>query len=267
MEFTTPLIPATLIRRYKRFLADIRLEDGCEVTAHCPNPGSMMGMAEPGTRLWVEPNEDPKKKLDYGWRLSQYPGAFVITDTSLANRIVAEALYSGRIPELAGYAEIRPEVKYGAASRVDFLLRGAVPGSSTVVATATTTNAATDAGINATPGITPGPRADCYVEVKSVTLARQPGRAEFPDSVTKRGAKHLDELAQMCTLGHRAVMLFLVARDDCQQVTLARDIDPAYAQAFAKARAAGVETLCYDTHISASEITLRAPVVFDPDLT
>ena len=259
MEFTTPLIPATLIRRYKRFLADIRLEDGREVTAHCPNPGSMMGMAEPGTRLWVEPNTDPKKKLDYGWRLSQYPGAFVITDTSLANRIVAEALCSGRIPELAGYADIRPEVKYGEASRVDFLLSGATPGS--------TTDARSGAATDAAPGPGPGTRANCYVEVKSVTLSRRPGLAEFPDSVTKRGAKHLDELAAMCAQGHRAVMLFLVARDDCQKVTLARDIDPAYAQAFTKARAAGVETLCYDTHISASEITLRAPVVFDPDLT
>jgi sugar fermentation stimulation protein A len=248
MEFATDLIPATLIRRYKRFLADIRLDDGREVTAHCPNPGSMMGMAEPGTRLWVEPNNDPKKKLDYGWRLSQYPGAFVITDTSLANRVVAEALSSGRIPELAGYADIRPEVKYGDASRVDFLLSGAAPGSTT--------------------GDTSGVTADaCYVEVKSVTLSRRPGLAEFPDSVTKRGAKHLEELAAMCAAGHRAVMLFLVARDDCHQVTLARDIDPGYAHAFTKARAAGVETLCYDTHISASEITLRAPVVFDPDLT
>lgn len=230
MRFQTPLIPATLIRRYKRFLADIRLDDGQEVTAHCANPGSMMGLAEPGMRIWVEPNDDPKKKLKYGWRLVDHAnGHFTGVDTSVPNRALRAALEAGEVAGLDGYEHVRAEVKYGQNSRIDFLLQGKG-------------------------------RRDAYVEVKSVTLMRQPGLAEFPDSVTARGAKHLAELAQMARTGHRAVMLYLIQRTDAQTFALAADIDPAYATAFASARDAGVEALAFDTVISPEGVTLGRAV-------
>jgi len=220
MQFQTPLIPARLIRRYKRFLADIQLEDGREVTAHCANPGSMMGLAVPGMKIWVEPNDDPKKKLKYGWRLVDHEnGHFTGVDTAVPNRALKAALMARDLPELAEYPQVLPEQKYGEKSRIDFLLKG--------------------------DGL-----KDAYVEVKSVTLCRQAGLAEFPDSVTARGTKHLGELAAMVDQGHRAVMLYLVQRTDCDRMTLAGDIDPTYQAAFDVARAAGVEVLCYDTRIS-----------------
>ncbi|WP_170762784.1 DNA/RNA nuclease SfsA [Ruegeria lacuscaerulensis] len=218
MRFETPLIPARLIRRYKRFLADCRLEDGREVTAHCANPGSMMGLAEPGEKIWLEPNDDPKKKLKFGWRLVDHENShFTGVDTSVPNKALRAALEAGEITELAAYQAVRPEVKYGENSRIDFLLTQ--------------------------PGL-----PDAYVEVKSVTLSRQPGLAEFPDSVTARGTKHLGELAAMAAQGHRAIMLYLVQRTDCELFALAADIDPAYAAAFEQAK--GVERLVYGTRIS-----------------
>ena len=228
MEFQTPLVRARLQRRYKRFLADLVLDDGREITAHCPNPGSMMGMAEPGLTCWLEPNDDPRKKLKFGWRLSELPGgAKVIVDTSLANRIVGEALRTRQIDGLPAYDNVRPEVKYGEASRVDFLLEGA---------------------------------QRCYLEVKSVTLSRARGLAEFPDSVTKRGTKHLHELAEVARAGEHAVLFFLVSRDDAQVVRPAGDIDPAYAEALRLAHDAGVQILAYDTRISVTQITLGKPL-------
>ncbi len=230
MRFQTPLIPARLIRRYKRFLADMRLEDGREITAHCANPGSMMGLAEPGVKCWLEPNDDPKKKLKYGWRLVDHEnGHFTGVDTSLPNRALREALEAGEVAKLAQYTDIRPEVKYGTGSRVDFLLSGA--------------------------GL-----PDLYLEVKSVTLSRSPGLAEFPDSVTVRGTRHLRELQAMIGEGHRAMMLYLVQRTDCTRFALARDIDPAYGVAFDAARAAGVEIMCLGTSISPREIRLAGAV-------
>ena len=230
MNFSTPLIPATLIRRYKRFLADCRLENGQEVTAHCANPGSMMGLADPGQKIWLEPNDDPKKKLKFGWRLVDHEnGHFTGVDTSVPNRALRAALEARAVGPLAGYGTVRPEVKYGENSRIDFLLR--------------------EAG-----------QRDAYVEVKSVTLNRQPGLAEFPDSVTARGAKHLAELSAMVRQGHRAVMLYLVQRTDCTRFSLARDIDRTYAAAFEVARAQGVETLCFGTHITPKGVDLAGPL-------
>ena len=233
MRFQTDLIPARLIRRYKRFLADCRLEDGREVTAHCANPGSMMGLADEGIKIWLEPNDDPKKKLKYGWRLIEHEnGHFTGVDTSVPNRALRATLENREIPELAGYQTVKSEVKYGEKSRIDFFL--------------------TQEGL-----------PDCYVEVKSVTLSRTSGQAEFPDSVTKRGAKHLEELSNMVHQGHRAVMLYLVQRTDCSTFSLAGDIDPTYHQAYLDARAAGVETICLSTHISPQEITIGDPIKID----
>lgn len=229
MEFATPLVPARLIKRYKRFLADVVLDDGRKVTAHCANPGSMMGLATPGLRVWLEPNDDPKKKLKFGWRLVDHEnGHFTGVDTSVPNRALKAALMEGQVPGLTGYKLVRPEVKYGENSRIDFLLSGTKP--------------------------------DCYVEVKSVTLCRTSGLAEFPDSVTARGAKHLAELAKVAAQGHRAVMLYLVQRTDCDRVTLAADLDPAYAAAFAAAK--GVEVIAMDCKISTKDITLRRILPF-----
>ena len=229
MKFTTPLIPARLIRRYKRFLADVQLEDRREVTAHCANPGSMMGLAEPGTKVWLEPNDDPKKKLKFGWRLVDHEnGHFTGVDTSIPNKAMKAALLAHEVPGLPPYNLVRSEVEYGENSRIDFLLSGDGP--------------------------------DTYVEVKSVTLSRNPGMAEFPDSVTKRGAKHLAELSQMVAEGHNALMFYLVQRTDCNAMTLANDLDPAYAAAFAEARAAGVKAQAQACKISPQAITLGAPI-------
>ncbi|AXT35157.1 DNA/RNA nuclease SfsA [Phaeobacter sp. LSS9] len=230
MRFQTPLLPAMLIRRYKRFLADCQLPDGREVTAHCANPGSMLGLAEPGSPIWLEPNDDPKKKLKYGWRLVEVAGgALVGVDTSVPNRALKSALEAGEIPALAQYATVRAEVKYAEKSRIDFLL--------------------------SQPGL-----PDCYVEVKSVTLSRRPGLAEFPDSVTARGAKHLGNLADMCRAGHRAVLLYLVQREDCDRFEIARDIDPTYAAAWDAAAAAGVERLVIGTRISPQGVEIAGVI-------
>lgn len=230
MRFQTELVPARLIRRYKRFLADCVLDDGCEVTAHCANPGSMMGLADPGMKIWLEPNDDPKRKLNYGWRLVDHEnGHFTGVDTALPNRAVKAALADRQIAPLAAYGTVRPEVKYGENSRIDFLL--------------------TQAGL-----------PDAYVEVKSATLSRTLGLVEFPDSVTARGAKHLEELAQMARDGHRAVLLYLVQRTDCTAFSVAGDIDPNYAAAFSRARAAGLETLVMGTRITPEGVTLAEPL-------
>ena len=234
MRFATPLVPARLTRRYKRFLADMTLDgDGREITAHCANPGSMMGLAEPGTRCWIEPNDDPKKKLKFGWRLVEHPdGNFTGVDTGIPNRVVRQALEARRIAGLTGYDTVRPEVRYGTGSRVDFLLGGGA--------------------------------TDIHVEVKSVTLSRRSGIAEFPDSVTTRGARHLDDLAKVVRDGGRSVMLFLVQRTDTEAVTLAPDIDPAYAATFARAMDAGVEVICMGTRISPHGIEIDKPLPFHP---
>ncbi len=235
MRFQTPLVPAVLLRRYKRFLADVRLEDGREVTAHCANPGSMMGLKDEGLKVWLEPNDDPKKKLKYGWRLVEHEnGHFTGVDTSIPNRALKTALLAHEIPELADYETVRPEVKYGSNSRIDFLL--------------------SDEG-----------RKDLYLEVKSVTLSREDGVSEFPDSVTARGAKHLEELMAMIDEGHDAMMLYLVQRTDAERVTLASDIDPTYAEAFRRARAAGVKVLAYGCDISPTEINIGRPLPFSFD--
>jgi sugar fermentation stimulation protein A len=234
MRFQTPLVPGRLIRRYNRFLADVQLEDGREVTAHCPNPGSMMGLGDPGLRIWLEPNEDPKRKLKYGWRLVELgTGHMAGIDTNVPNRLVFEALSAGRIPALSGYDQIRPEQRYGENSRIDFLLSA--------------------------PG-----RPDAYVEVKNVHLRRDGDWAEFPDCVTARGAKHLAELSRIAEAGGRAVMLYVVQRTDCTRFRLAPDLDRAYAVAFDAARDRGVEMMCHATRIDTRGIVLAGPLPVDP---
>lgn len=227
MRFEEELVPATLVRRYKRFLADVELENGEIVTAHCANSGSMMGLAVPGSRVWLSPNRNPKAKLGWRWEMEECGGGLVGINTSHPNRIVEEAIRAGQIPELAGYESLRREVPYGKNSRIDILLEG-------------------EKGL-------------CFVEVKNVTL-RRGNRAEFPDAVTARGAKHLDEMGEQVAQGHRAAMLYLVQREDCTEFSVAADIDPAYAAALTRARAAGVEAYAYACAMSPQEICIRCPL-------
>lgn len=229
MKFQTPLLPAILIQRYKRFLADVRLDDGTLLTAACPNTGSMLGLTTPGSRIWLSQSDSPARKYRHTWEMIE-DAAFnaptlVGVNPNHPNAIVAAAIAEERIPELAGYSSLRREVKYGVNSRIDCLLEGGADGS-------------------------------CYVEVKNVHLMRLAGLAEFPDSPTERGVKHLQELTQMVRDGHRAVMVFLVQRGDACGFAVARDIDPAYGAAFVKAAAAGVEMLCYRCNLSPQEIAI-----------
>jgi sugar fermentation stimulation protein A len=233
MRYPAPLVPATLVKRYKRFLADVVLPSGEIVTAHCANPGSMIGLAAPGARVWLSKSDNPKRKLVHSWELIEVDfgtGAELVgINTAHPNALAAEAIAAGAIPELTGYATLRREVKYGRNSRVDFLLED--------------------------PG-----RPPCYVEIKNVHLMRRSGLAEFPDAVTKRGAKHLGELADMVAAGHRAVMLFLIQIGSARRFALARDIDPGYGRAFDAARAVGVEAIAYRCGIDYDGIEVAEPV-------
>ena len=235
MKFPDPLIRGRLIRRYKRFLADVELEDGAKagevVTAHCANPGSMLSVNEPGSEVWLSPARNPDRKLKFTWELIRVGRSLVGINTQLPNAIVAEAVEAGMFPELRGYPSLRREVKYGENSRIDLLLEN------------------------------DGDK--CYVEVKNVTMKRDLAKdapAEFPDAVTARGAKHLVGLANMVGLGHRAVMFYLVQRQDAKTFAIAQDIDPVYAKGLAVARKAGVEVLCYGCKLSKSEIRIDSPL-------
>lgn len=236
MRFPAPLIPATLVRRYKRFLADVQLPSGEVVTVHCANPGAMTGLQVAGAPVWLSVSPNPKRKLSHSWELIEVDlgggPELVGINTGHPNALAGEAIAAGAIPELAGYASVRREVRYGKASRVDFLLEHPE-------------------------------RPPCYVEIKNVHLMRRAGLAEFPDAVTKRGAKHLHELSAMAAAGARAVMLFLVQIGSAQRFTLARDIDPTYAAAFAMARAAGVEALARRCRLTCEGIEVSEPVPID----
>ncbi len=232
MEFPDPLVPGRLVRRYKRFLADVELADGEVVVAHCANPGAMLGLTEPGAEVWLSPARNPARKLRYTWELIRADGALVGINTAHPNAIVAEAISAGRVPELADFMTLRREVKYGKNSRIDILLEREDGGP-------------------------------VHVEVKNVHLCREPGLAEFPDSVTTRGAKHLVELGDVFAAGGRAVMFYLVQREDCKRFGLAGDIDPGYAVAFAEARARGVEALCYSCMMRTGGIELGSALVID----
>jgi sugar fermentation stimulation protein A len=233
MHFAAPLIPAILIRRYKRFLADVALASGEQITVHVANPGAMTGLADPGAKVWLSKSANAARKLPYSWELVEVDLGSGIelcgVNTAHPNALVAEAIRLGAIPELAGYGSVRREVKYGRGSRVDFLLE--------------------EEG-----------RPPCYVEVKNVHLMRRPGLAEFPDSVTARGARHLDELAAMTAAGARCVMLYLVQIGSATSFALARDIDPAYGAAFDRAHAAGVEAIARRCLLRCESITVDGPV-------
>lgn len=230
MNFTTPLIEGTLIKRYKRFLADVTLDDGTVVTAHTANSGSMKGCCDPGSRVWLSPADNPNRKLKYTWELIEVADEIVGINTNHPNVLAYEAIRDGVIPELSGYDSVRREVKYGKSSRIDVLARA-------------------------------DGKPDCYVEVKNVTLFRD-GHAEFPDAVTARGTKHLAELTDMVAEGKRAVMLYVVQRaaTGLDGFRVAEDIDPAYGAALRAAMTAGVEALCLTCRVTPDSITLADPL-------
>ncbi|MGB0681830.1 MAG: DNA/RNA nuclease SfsA [Magnetovibrionaceae bacterium] len=229
MHFPNPLIKGRLVKRYKRFMADVELGDGSIVTAHCANSGSMLSVNEPGSDVWISPATNPDRKLKFTWELIRIGEAMVGINTNHPNAVVYEAIEQGRVPELAGYATQKREVKYGKNSRIDVLLDDPEKGK-------------------------------CYVEVKNVTLRRGDGPLEFPDAVTSRGAKHLVEMAEMVRQGHRAVMFYLVQRTDGDVFKLAEDIDPTYAEGLAEAMKAGVEVVCYRCSVTPEAIEVSEPI-------
>lgn len=228
-----PLLEGRLIRRYKRFLADIVLADGSEVTAHCPNTGSMKNCAEPGSRVWLRDVASPARKLRYRWELVEVDGRHLACiNTGLANGLVKEAIEAGRIEALEGYDTLRTERPYGSErSRIDLLLQGAG-------------------------------KPDCYVEVKNVTLLESAGWGAFPDAVTGRGRKHLRELVEVVKQGARGVLLFNVAHTGVRRVMPAWSIDPDYAKTLAGARDAGVEVMAFGVQITRREMVLQKRLPF-----
>ena len=233
MRWPLPLISGRLIRRYKRFLADVALDAGGDVTVHCPNPGRMLGLDAPGSRVWLSQG-NPLRKLPLTLELVEADGGLVGINTMHPNRLVEEAIRAGRIEELAGYREMRREVAYDGGSRIDLLLRE--------------------------PG-----RPDCYVEVKNVHL-RRTAVAEFPDCVTARGARHLAAMRRQVGAGARAVLVYVVQRTDCAAFAVAEDIDPVYAGAFREALAGGVEAVCRACTINLDGIELAVPLPIHPSL-
>ncbi|MEW5788711.1 MAG: DNA/RNA nuclease SfsA [Pseudomonadota bacterium] len=235
MEFARPLTPAVLLRRYQRFLADMRLDSGETVVAHCPNTGSMLGVNRPGSRAWLSPADNPARKLAWTWELAEGPrGGWVGIHTGRANALVREALEAGLIAELAGFTGLRMEARLSARSRTDLLLD--FPG---------------------------GP---CYVEVKNLTAAADGGQGFFPDAVSERAHKHLDELSAVVAAGGRAAVVFCVQREDVEEVAPADHIDPEFGRRLRAAARQGVELFALGARLSPRGITLarRLPVRLAP---
>lgn len=233
MQFAKELLKGTLIKRYKRFLADIELANGQIVTAHCANSGALYGVTTPGLAVWLSESDNPTRKLKYTWELAQVNGVMIGVNTSWPNSLAAEAIETQVIAELQGYTNLKREVKYGQASRLDILLQH--------------------------PG-----KVDCFVEIKNVHMNRQPLLAEFPDAVTSRGTKHLGEMIDVIQQGKRAVMLYVVQRADCDHLRFAGDIDPTYAKTAAQAKAVGVEFYAYQCEVTPQGIIIKTaiPVMF-----
>ena len=233
MQFDPPLQPAILLKRYKRFLADVVTPDGRELTLHCPNTGAMTGCAAPGDTVWYSTSDNAKRKYAHTWELTEtQQGAVICVNTLRANSLAKEAISAGIIPELSGYNQLKSEVKYGEEnSRIDIMLQA-------------------------------DDRQNCYIEVKSVTLAEKE-YGYFPDAVTMRGQKHLRELMSVAAAGKRAVLLFAVLHSAIERFSPARHIDPKYAQLLNEAQKQGVEVFAYKAELSADNMTLRSslPIV------
>jgi sugar fermentation stimulation protein A len=225
MDFPSPLQRGTLLRRYKRFLADVQMDSGETLTAHCPNTGAMTGCAEPGRPVWLSRSDTKTRKYPHTWELVETVSGMACVHSARANKVVMEAIQEGRIEQLAGYPELRSEVKYGRGSRADLLLSDE--------------------------------ERRCYVEVKSVTLCQEGGVGAFPDAVSTRAVKHLQELQTVVESGDRAVIFFCVFHTGIKQVRAAAEIDPDYARALAEALAAGVEAIAWGADIGLQQIRLQ----------
>jgi sugar fermentation stimulation protein A len=220
-----PLVAGRLIRRYKRFLADVALDDGSAIVAHCPNTGSMQGCSEPGRRVYLSRHDNPRRKLAFTWELIEMPHSLVGVNTLVPNRLVRRAARRQCLEELAGYDRILPEITVDRRTRIDLLL--------------------------SKPG-----RRDCYVEIKNCTWV-EAATARFPDAVTIRGRKHLLALSRLARQGHRAMIFFLVQRMDADCFRPADDLDPAYGRALRQAVASGVEIIARDVHVDLAAIRLN----------
>jgi sugar fermentation stimulation protein A len=231
MDFSKPLIPGILLKRYKRFLADIKLDSGEFITAHCPNSGSMKTCKEPGWKVLVSESDNPKRKLKYTWEMVHNGKCWIGINTQVPNKIASEAILNGTIPELSGYSDLKNEVKYGKNSRIDILLSGGKP--------------------------------DCYVEVKNVTLVEEDGYYKFPDAVTERGKKHLYEMLDMIKSGKRAVMLYVIQRSDGTIFKPAYDIDPVYGKSLKEVHQQGIEILAYRADVTPERIELTTQLEFE----
>ncbi|EMS78042.1 DNA/RNA nuclease SfsA [Desulfotignum phosphitoxidans] len=225
-----PLLPGRLIKRYKRFLADICLDSGETVTAHCPNSGSMKGCAVPGCPVWLSVSDNPRRKLKYTWELIKTPASMIGINTLVPNRLVKKAIENHMISELNGYSHVRSEVKTSEGTRLDLVLEGAG-------------------------------KDRCYVEIKNCTLVED-GTAMFPDAVTLRGQKHLDELMHLVKTGHRGVIFYLIQRMDAARFTPAAMIDQQYADKLREAADNGVEIVIRDVQIDLERIRINRPVPF-----
>ncbi|MGQ2968794.1 MAG: DNA/RNA nuclease SfsA [Allorhizobium sp.] len=234
MIFSPPLIPARLVRRYKRFLFDAVLEDGTEITGFCPNTGSMRGLTEPGSRIWLSRHDTATRKYAYALELVEADGTVVGVNTALPNRLAEEAILAGLVPPLTGFRTLKREQRYGRNSRIDILLEHETRGS-------------------------------VHVEVKNVHFIREAGLAEFPDSVTTRGAKHLDEMGDLVEAGRRAAMLFIIQRADCDRLRICSDLDPGYGRAFARAIGRGVEAYAVRCHLDQGKIVPESLIRIDED--
>lgn len=232
MKFDPPLISGRLIARYKRFLFDATLDTGETITGSCANTGSMAGLTTPGSRIWISVHSTEKRKYAHAWQMIEADGTIVGINASLANRIGEEAWHSGKLNFLAGYTKLEREKKYGRNSRIDLLLSA--------------------------EGLPPA-----YVEIKNVHFMRTPGLAEFPDTKTARGAKHLEELGDVAEAGGRAIMLYVVQRGDCERLRLCRDLDPAYCDAFDRAVRRGVEIHAINCNLTPGEITASRLIPVD----
>jgi len=228
------LVEGTLLRRYKRFLADVELPDGVTLTVHCPNTGAMTGCAEPGSRVWLSVSDSRTRKYPHTWELVETSQGMACVHSARANAVVREAFEAGIISGFEAYPDIRREVKYGESSRIDLLLEGEI--------------------------------GRAFVEVKSVTLCREGGLGVFPDAVSDRGRKHLDELARIAAQKDtRAALFFCVFHAGIDHVSVAGDIDGRYREAMIAAQAAGVEVLAWRSRVDATGLTLEAPLTFSLD--
>ena len=232
MKFDPPLVSGTLVQRYKRFLFDAILDDGTAITGSCPNTGSMRGLTAPGSRVWMSESDSPTRKHRHRLELVEADDTVVGINTSLPNRLAEEAILAGLVADLGTYPVLEREKKYGRNSRIDILLSGDT-------------------------------RPQAYVEVKNVHFRRTPGLAEFPDTVTARGAKHLEELGDMAEAGFRAVMLYLIQREDCDTFRICADLDPFYASGFRRALSRGVEAYAVKCAVTSEQIRPVASIAMD----